>query len=421
MSDARVVIMALVGFGALAPRAAAAACEVGAYRGPAGDFVAIVEGQDTATSGEHRYVFRDGRRGGTRDGTIECVAGAVVLASSGARWPKLALRLTPTAFDSGGVVLTGMLIEPPAAAGKPPLLVVGHGSERTGAVRRSYYPYVFAAQGIAAFVYDKRGTGDSGGAYTQSFARLAEDMVAASVEARRLAHGRHGRFGLFGGSQGGWVAPRAANAAGAQFVVVGFGLVLDPLEEDAEQVKTELRAFGYGPDVLARAREVTDATAVVMASHFAAGYDRLAAIRARHGAEPWFSQIKGEFTGEVLASDEATLRRDGRARLDNLDIDWHYDAVGELRKVRAPVLWIIAGKDREAPPALTIERLKALQRARRPIELVMFPDTDHGILEFVEAADGTRTVTRYADGYFRMLADWVNQARRPPYGRAVPP
>jgi hypothetical protein len=29
----------------------------------------------------------------------------------------------------------------------------------------------------------------------------------------------------------------------------------------------------------------------------------VAAIRARYRAEPWFAQIKGEFTGDVLASD----------------------------------------------------------------------------------------------------------------------
>jgi pimeloyl-ACP methyl ester carboxylesterase len=411
------IVVALAG-----PRAAdAAACEVGAYRGPAGDFVAITEGPDTAQTRAWRYVFRDGRRGGTGDGTVACEDGAVLVAESRARWPRIALRTTVTRFRRGGVTLVGLLIEPLDIAGKPPLIVVGHGSERTAAIRRSAYPYIFAAQGISAFAFDKRGTGASGGSYTQSFARLADDLVAASVEARRLARGRHGRFGLFGGSQGGWVAPRAANPAGAQFVVVGFGLVLDPLEEDSEQVQTELRALGAGADVIAKAREVTNATHAVMASHFTAGYDQLAAARAAYGAEPWFAKIKGEFTGDLLAADPAMLRREGRARYDNLDIDWRYDAVGELRKVNAPLLWVVAGDDREAPPARTLERLQALKQAGRPIEIAVFPRTDHGMVEFVEAPDGTRTATRITDGYFRMLGDWVKQARHPPYGRAITP
>jgi hypothetical protein len=223
------------------------------------------------------------------------------------------------------------------------------------------------------------------------------------------------------GGQGGWVAPRAANASGAQFVVVGFGLVVSPLEEDAEQVQGDLLQLGYGVDTLAKARKVTDATGAVIASHFTTGYDDLAKVRKAYGAEPWFSRIKGEFTGEVLGLDEATLRREGRAKLDNLDIDWRYDAVGELRKVRASRLWIIAGADREAPTAKSLEVLEGLRREGQKIEIAVFPDTDHGIMEFVQEPDGTRTMTRVADGYFRLRADWIKQERHPPYGRAVFP
>lgn len=116
MSSAPVVLARLLTW--LAPRPARA-CEVGAYRGPAGGFAVIVEGQDTATTGEHRYVFRDGRRGGTRDATLVCSDGALRVGT--ARWPKIALRITPTTFEAGGVTLVGLLIEPPAIPG-PPLM-----------------------------------------------------------------------------------------------------------------------------------------------------------------------------------------------------------------------------------------------------------------------------------------------------------
>jgi pimeloyl-ACP methyl ester carboxylesterase len=323
-------------------------CDVGVYRGPHGDFVTIIERPDTAQSGAWRYDFRDGHFGSTKNEVLQCVKDAVIVTRDGGppqKWPKVQLKLTPTRFRSGDAMLAGLLIEPTDAEdAKPPLVVCVHGSESTASIRRNRYPYVFAAQGISAFVFDKRGAGASEGKYNQNFHKLAADAVAASTEAKRLAKGRYSRFDLFGGSQGGWVAPRAANDAGADFVAIGFGLLLNPLEEDSEQVSTELRGQGYADDVIAKAREVTDATAAVMASHFENGYDKLAAVKARFGAKPWFSKLKGEFTGDILASDEATLRREGRAKYDNLDIDWHYDAVAELRKVKAPQLWIVAGQ-----------------------------------------------------------------------------
>ena len=399
---------------------AAAPCNVGVYRGPRGDFLTIIERPDTAQTGEWRYDFRGGRFGSTKNGAIECVQNAVMVTGDGEppqKWPKVPLKLTPTRFRSGDVMLAGLLIEPPdAKETKPPLVVCVHGSESTASINRNRYPYVLAAQGISAFVFDKRGAGASEGKYNQNFHKLATDVVAAATEAKGLAKGRYSRFGLFGGSQGGWVAPRAANDAGADFVAIGFGLLLNPLEEDSEQVFTELRAQGYGDKVIAKAREVTDATAAVMASHFENGYEKLAAVKARFGVEPWFGKIKGEFTGDLLASGEATLRREGRAKYDNLDIDWHYDAPGELRKVKAPQLWIVAGADREAPPDLTIQRLEQLRSEGKNITGVRFPNTDHGMYEFTQAADGTRASTRVTDGYYRLLADWIKRERQPPYG-----
>lgn len=392
-------------------------CEIGAYRGPKGDFVTITERADTAQSREWRYNFRDGRLGGTKDGKLTCGRNAVTV--DGKAWPKVALRITPTRFPSGDVILAGQLIEPLAAKGKkPPLVVTVHGSEQSAWINRSSYPYILAAQGIAVFLYDKRGTGASGGTYNQNFHKLAADAVAASAEAKRLAKGRYGRFGLFGGSQGGWVAPRAANEAGAEFVGVGFGLLINPLEEDSEQVVSDLREAGYGEEAIARAREVTDATGALMAAHFESGYEQLAAVKARYGKEPWFARIKGEFSGDVLASDEAMLRRDGRSKYGNLDIDWRYDAVDHLRQVKAPQLWVVAGEDREAPPLVTIDRLQALRGEGKPIRIVRFPRTDHGMVEFEQAADGSRKTTRVTDGYYRLIADWMKGEWHPPYGAA---
>jgi len=40
------------------------------------------------------------------------------------------------------------------------------------------------------------------------------------------------------------------------------------------------------------------------------------------------------------------------------------------------------------------------------------------MVEFTEAADGNRTYGRIADGYFRLLTDWIKGSTRGSYGRA---
>ncbi len=72
----------------------------------------------------------------------------------------------------------------------------------------------------------------------------------------------------------------------------------------------------------------------------------------------------------------------------------------------------------EAPPELTKQRLMSLRKAGKPIDIVVFPNTDHGMVAFTESVDGMRKYTRYAEGYFRLLADWSKGCFSPPYGKA---
>jgi pimeloyl-ACP methyl ester carboxylesterase len=248
------------------------------------------------------------------------------------------------------------------------------------------------------------------------FHRLAKDVAAASAEARRLAADRFSRFGLYGLSQAGWVIPVAAKDAKAEFMVINSSGVFSPVEEDSEEVFFELRTKGYGADVLAKARTVTDATGEVRASLYRNGFEQLAKVKQLYGKEPWFGEIQGEFSGRILRTDEAELRK--LAGHNPLGIPWRHDSVAVLQGLSLPTLWTRAEKDRASPMGLTVERLRELRKEGKPIELVIIPDTDHGNMEFTEAPNGTRSFTRFAEGYYRLLFDWIKQRRNPPYGKA---
>lgn len=386
--------------------AVAAGCAAGLYISTSRqEVVALAPLPDGGT----RYLFVDGRRGKVEE------AGSPIRCDGDSRWRQVPLAVKEAKFSSHGTSLSGMLLRTPGTSPRP-LLVMVHGSERTSP-RDSIYPYVFAALGFDVFHYDKRGTGGSEGEYTQNFELLADDAAAAMAEARRLDQGKFSRAGFFGGSQGGWIAPLAATRSPADFVVVGFGLMASPIEEDREQILSELREMGFGAADLVDAARVADATGKLVGSHFTAGFDELEAVKKRYSARPWFNRIKGEYTGAILAETPVDLRRVGPALYDNLDLIWGYDAAAALRRVKAPQLWILAEQDREAPPATSLERLGKLQREGRPISLFSFPDTDHGMVEFRQAADGSRTVTRITDGYFRLIGDWVWQRPLGTYGK----
>ena len=331
---------------------------------------------------------------------------------------RIVFDTTETQFEGDGETLAGRLVLP-QGEGPFPLAVLVHGSEDSSARDFYYHQRLLPAQGITAFVYDKRGTGGSTGSYTQDFDLLAADAVAALAEARRLGGDRIAQAGYFGGSQGGWVAPYAASMSQPDFVIASFGMAEGPLAEDREEVALSLVQAGYGddPEAMAAAREIADAAGVVMRTDFAEGVEELNALKARYQNAPWYTAIEGEFTQEFLVRPVWQTRM-GMPFFEK-GTSWGYEPLPVLEALDIPMLWVLAEEDREAPPDATREILLDLQASGRPIDLAVFPGTDHGIVEFELAEDGTRLSTRYADGYFRLLADWSrSQTLASRYGRA---
>jgi hypothetical protein len=267
------------------------------------------------------------------------------------------------------------------------------------------------AEGIGTFVYDKRGTGASGGVYSQDFSLLADDAVAAMREARRLAGPRAARIGYQAGSQGGWVAPIAANRAHVDFVIVCFGLAVTVRQEDQEEVVIEMREEGHSPAEIADALKVARAAETVFASGFTKGFAEFDAVRAKYRAASWYQDLHGNYTYMALPYTEAQLRAMGPEFRWGTPFD--YEPMPTLRADTTPQLWILGSEDYEAPSAKTSQRIKSLIAAGRPFTLALYPGAEHGMTLFEKGADGKRLSTRYAPGYFAMIRDFAREGRLP--------
>jgi hypothetical protein len=413
------------------PSSSEANCHVGSYRLADGHVVDIAPAED-----EHlRWRMTDGSTGaltratgdewtstlgwtghadGHRVSFDACAAGTLRFDTrSGKRIP---FDVTETRFASQDASLAGRLVLPPGNA-RVPIVVLVHGAEHDSARDLYALQRLFPAAGIGAFVYDKRGTGASGGDYTQDYLLLANDAIAAMREAKRLAGARAGRIGYQAGSQGGWVAPLAAKIEPVDFVVVGFGQAVSPLEEDRAAIVLDMLRHGYGDKVVAKAMDVADATAAVMRSGFRDGYDQVAAMRRKYGDAPWFAKVHGNFSFYILEHPEAEVRNVAPTLLPGIPLQ--YDPMPVLRNLRTPQLWILGADDIDAPSAETARRLARLAADGAPITTAMFPGAEHGIYEYETGADGTRLSTRQPDGYFRMMVDFIRAGRlQPPYGTA---
>lgn len=397
------------------------ACHLGGYKMANGEVMGLTPRADN----EIRFVFMSGDTGvltesksgewataedapgGTASAEFgDCASGAVTLTRNGAplSGERIPYVVTETRFEGVDGERAGHLVRPaegPASA----IVVMVHGSEKWSARLGERLQTLLPAYGIAVFAYDKRGTGESEGKYTQDFDILAGDAVAAAAEARRLYGENAPPTGYWGGSQGGWVAPLAALKGGADFVIAAYGLAESPLAEDREEVFLGLREAGHGEDVIAKAREITDATGRVMASDFKSGFDELSAVRKKFKGEAWLKDVEGEFSGDFIRAPNFALRIVGP--FFDQGTSWEYQPIPTLEALTIPHLWILAGKDREAPSDTTLAILRGIQAERSNLDIVVFPDTDHGIFEFVENEAGERTITRFAPGYLTLIRDFI--------------
>jgi dipeptidyl aminopeptidase/acylaminoacyl peptidase len=323
------------------------------------------------------------------------------------------LREREAFFESGSLRLRGKLVLP-AANGRFAAVVLVHGSNDDSAVDNSFEPYLWAAHGFAGVVFDKRGTGESQGHYLQNFQVLAADVVAALRWARTQPEVDGERVQLAGFSQGGWVAPLAAVADGhVRSVLVGYGPLVTVHDEDRWGYLDALSRKGYGPDAIAAADRI-DAEISAIVDRGENRWSELGRLLDEAEGKPWLKSVRGSdsLLGFVVGKPLFLVRpyswwslrsRDGYAFIDRL-----YDPVPTLQKLEAPSLWLLGGKDSSMPTGATVEALGALAAAGRPVEWVVFPDAEHGIIRAEDGPQGRR-LTGYEARYFPMMLEWLQK------------
>jgi pimeloyl-ACP methyl ester carboxylesterase len=135
----------------------------------------------------------------------------------------------PVEFHNQGVKLAGSLLLPKSETPVPAVVFV-HGAGRQ--TRESYREVgeYFASHGIAALIYDKRGSGQSGGAYEsrEPYENLVNDALSAIAVLKERREIAPSQIGIWGLSQGAYISAAAAARSGdIQFIIVVGAEVAD--------------------------------------------------------------------------------------------------------------------------------------------------------------------------------------------------
>jgi Zn-dependent M28 family amino/carboxypeptidase len=395
-------------------------CHLGSYRLENGQTVDIASSDGDTL----RWITLAGERGGLRpqaDGTwistfgwtdrpdgkklsfSACDSGSIEF--GGSRGTRIEVDTTNTIFESRGIKLVGRLVMP-KGHDKVPIVVLVHGAEHDSAVDSNGLQRLFPAQGIGAFVYDKRGTGSSGGKYTQDFNVLADDAIAALQEAKRLSGDRLARIGYQGASEGGWVVPIAVSRVPVDFAIVSFGLAVTVLEEDRESVELDMKLHHHTAAETAKALELTRAGDYVVETGGKKGYEKFDALRRKYQSEAWYKDVHGDFLFFILPLDKEKIVQAIDEYL-GFETPFRYEPMPTLRASTTPQLWILGSDDLDAPSGETSKRIKQLIALGKKYTLAVYPGAEHGMTEYELDDKGERVSTRFAPAYFEMMGDFA--------------
>jgi uncharacterized protein len=290
----------------------------------------------------------------SRDGSAlnESLAGAA---------PVRAIRISyheeEVRYRSGSATIAATLVLPRGTGPFPAAMMV-HGSGGSFRDEGQAFSSFLAARGIASLKIDKRGIGESGGVFpgegagAQSVATYASDTVAGGRFLAAQPNIDHKKIGLFGGSQAGWIIPKAAADSGSLF---SYAVILS------------------GPVV-------------------SVGETAYYSLLTTQGA------VTPQMTPDQI--DAAVLQ----GRPSGVDPrPW-------LRKLRIPMFWVYGGLDQHQPTRLDVTALEGLKASTgADFSWVVFPKANHGLVDTKTGLNSeAATAPGFSHGLFASMANWLH-------------
>jgi hypothetical protein len=314
-------------------------------------------------------------------------------------------------FLNGGVRLAGTVTVPKGGERHPAVILI-HGAGRTVPTRDfGYWSSYFAGHGIAVLSFDKRGGGGSGGdANTATYEDLADDVLAGLGYLQSRPDIAPDRIGVFGTSNGGYIAPLAANRSAGRiaFIAVRSGSARVVGNNIAYEVGNDLRSEGFSEAEVARAVAIRQRVTDFVLSHpdiTGIAWDSLKAEVAAVAGEAWYPWSRVLWVPLVSPSDRMAV-----AYLDKLRSEWRFGPMPYWRRVRVPAYVMLGGLDRAVPTAESARLLRdAFASAGNPDATVrVFDRGNHGLLEAETGYEREAwALNRYVEGFQDGLMRWI--------------
>ena len=276
-------------------------------------------------------------------------------------WSRSRLQETTLEIEVGGARLAGTLYSSASSKNPVPVVVVLHGSGPDGR-SNDYYRHLaktFSQVGFATFVYDKRGSGMSGGnLMAVPFQTIIDDAVAVVRAVRAMPETDDKHFVIWGGSEGGSIAPEVAVRTSAFAVITQSASGVPFWKQNRHQNLIALQQDGLTPgqiEVELQAHE-----AAMQFARTGQGWSKFEQYRSRGITLP----IRGD-------------RNDPWWTWYGTKLD--YEPTKWLKKLNVPILAMWGRQDVLVPVDESRDRFKQSLEQNRKATLLVLNPADHGM------------------------------------------
>jgi hypothetical protein len=292
--------------------------------------------------------------------------------------PPYPYRSEDVVYDgSGGIKLAGTLTLP---GGKGPfataILIAGSGPHNRDEALMGHKPFLVLADyltrhGIAVLRSDKRGIGQSGGAYATATSQdFADDVESAIAYLKSRPEIDHARVGLVGHSEGGLIAPMvAAKDRSVVFIVLMAG----PGMKGDELLPLQGKLVGLA---MGRTEEQADAIASFDRGLYAAMAPAKTTEAAAADANAYLAKAAAaspQYAEQIKAVDKT---------VPLLASPWFrfflsYDPLPTLKQVKCPVLAIDGEKDLQVPAKENLTLIRTALAGNPDVQVIELPGLNH--------------------------------------------
>ena len=306
--------------------------------------------------------------------------------------------------------IEGLLLRPDSPGPHPAILLLHGAGDSHQAYNKLYFRFhanAFLEKGFAVLVYTKRGSGSNDVDYNNfTYGQLLNDAFEALKFLRSQEDIDQDNIGIMGLSESGWFTPELAYLDGnIKFIINRVSSPFNVRKTIIHEVRMDALNEGFTEDEVSKHIlplteriwqfyiDVHNDPSLANGPERSAINDLMKEANADDRLGKWF------IYDQLSAYD--SVRYASRAQR------YAYDPLPFLKKIDAPLFYVMAGDDINIPTADVVEFLKEYRTTEsKEIDIKVYEGASHYLYKY-GLEDGPFEGWLYQDGYLELLTSWA--------------